>query len=248
MKKIKENKRYRTLCCCILFAFLIAAVLISIYFLYKYKLEKSMKEKMNITDESIVEIYNIPMKEEGIFDKVIHRYIMDEQLFFVYRRGLAWEVQPILESGLGIPNVVDLIFHQWNGEVLVEVAYSTSKGNGDVALYRLKDEKLTPLVIDKGGVDRNLDTTTNAVYENGRLFLELQENEENASFPDVILEGIEWVYGYDSPADYSGDELLYQRNLIRHVYCWDENQNEYILMESTSRILQQIDEVYPITF
>lgn len=130
----------------------------------------------------------------------------------------------------------------------MEIAYSTNKGNGDVSLYRMKGEGLIPLVTDKGGVDKNMDTTTNAIYENGRLFLTLQENETNASFPNVIYKGMEWVYGYESPDDYSGDELLYQRKLIRHVYCWDENKNEYVLTEDTSQVLQQVDGVYPIVF
>ena len=84
------------------------------------------------------------------------------------------------------------------------------------------------------------------MFEEGRLFLKLRESDNGAFYPDIILEGVENIYGYKDPTDYSWDEWLYQRNIICHVFRWDENSKKYILVEENRELLQQVEGVYPI--
>lgn len=88
-----KNKKYVMVCSGIAFA---AVVLVCLF--YRYINRQIIKEKLNIKSDSIVEVYDT-LTEEGFFVKVIHKYMMDEQLFFVHRSGIIWSVEPVLESG-----------------------------------------------------------------------------------------------------------------------------------------------------
>lgn len=73
--------------------------------------------------------------------------------------------------------------------MFVEVASATYQGNGDINIYKL-DKDAVILVLTLGaGVDRNLDLTTNSVYENGRLFMRLSGKEGQANMPDIEVMG-----------------------------------------------------------
>ena len=221
----------------------IATVLLLGQGIYRFCNTNNLRTQMNISEDSIVETYQL---EESIFVKVINEYIMAEELYFVTTKFPFWKAELLQDAETGISDIVDVVFQEWKGENLVEIACSTNKGNGYVSLYWLQKDKLTLLLTDKNAVDRNLDTATNTVYEDGRLFLHLRESKNQTFYPDVFLEGIECVYGYDNSNDYSGEELLYQRNSICHVFCWDEDSGEYILVEDSREVLQQVEGVYSV--
>ena len=100
------------------------------------------------------------------------------------------------------------------------------------------------LLLVQGGVDRNLDLTTNSVYEGGKLNLSFIGMDENVQRPDIIVDGFALIYGYENPDDYTGDEVLYQRMYVKRTYSWDGVG--YVEKQYEEKIMEQIEGVYPI--
>lgn len=130
--------------------------------------------------------------------------------------------------------------------MFVEVASSSHQGNGNIDIYKLDKDSVALVLTVGAGVDRNLNLTTNSIYENGRLFMRLLGNDDQIDMPDIRIEGTEWVYGYSNPDDYTCEELLYQRNLIQYIYRWNSEKKKYFKIEEVKEILQQVDNVYPV--
>lgn len=209
-------------------------------------MKRHLASEMQMSKDSIVEIFHIPSNENCLLVNVINRYTMDEKLFLVAKDKFLWSCTLLTDEVSGITDVVDVVCHQWKDETYIEIASSTSKGNGIVDIYKVESNSLKLVLTVPGAVDRNLDTTTNSVYENGRLFLTMQEAETKEKMPDMIMSGTELVYGYSVPGDYTGEEMLYQRNHIRYVYRWDICLEKYLPIEETNVTLQQMDIVYPV--
>lgn len=206
---------------------------------------ESMRSQMDISDESIVETYFI-RGEECALVNVIEREIYNERLFFMTKDGDSVSCKE-LEEAIGLTDTIEVNIHPWEDKIFVEVACSTNKGNGDIFIYELENQELELLLTAGGAVDRNLDTTTNAVYENGKLHFSLQESEGQDVMPQLVFKGTQWVYGYEVKGDASGEELLYQRNAVRHVYEWDGENGEYIESEKVTELIEQVEGVYPIS-
>lgn len=202
-------------------------------------------QQMDISDESVVETYFISGRE-CVLVNVIEKEIHNERFFFVAKDGDSISCKE-LEETIGFTDTVEVNIHPWQDKIFVEVACSTNKGNGNIFIYELKNRELKLLLTAQGAVDRNLDTTTNAVYENGKLHFYLNESEVQEDMPQLVFKGIQWIYGYEVKGDASGEELLYQRNAVRTVYEWDEENGEYIESENVTELIEQVEEVYPIS-
>lgn len=212
------------------------------FLLAKWIVKKHIEIDMQISDRSVIEIYHVPSYEDYYFINVIDEYISHESLFLLSKELFGWECT-LLSDG---SDIVDVVFHKWNKEVFAEVAWSTHQGNGNIDIYKLDKNSMTLVLTIDAGVDRNLDLTTNSVYENGRLFMRLSGNEEQTDMPDIEVMGNKWVYGYSDPDDYTGEELLYQRILIQYIYRWNKEEKKYEKIEKVEEILQQVDGVYPV--
>lgn len=227
--------------------FSIVIVLLVLYFIYLQQIYRKVIVQTQITDTSVVETYRIADSKESMLLKVTDDYDMDERLYFLsYKYGKV-KMQPLFTGEEGLKVIDDIVFHEWKNQNFVEIACSTNKGNGNVYLYQLKEGKLELVLLAQGAVDKNYDTTTNTVYENGRLFISFEESED-INMPNIILSGVEAIYGYNDPLDYSGDELLYQRNYIERTYKWNMEEKEYTDCEEERKLLQQVDGVYPVTY
>ncbi len=207
---------------------------------------KRIERDMQISDSSVIEIYHVPSHKNQFFINVIDEYINNEKLFFLSKEFFGWKCTLLTNARGGIGDIVDVVFHEWNNEVLVEVASSTYQGNGNIDIYKLDKDSCTLVLTVGAGVDRNHDTTTNSVYENGRLFMRLLGKEGQADMPDIEIWGTKLVYGYSVPDDSTSDEMLYQRISIQYVYRWNSEEKKYYRIEEVEEILQQVDNVYPV--
>ncbi len=212
-----------------------------------YFIQKQQFSKMQISDKCIIEVYYISQTEDCILVNVIDDYISSERLFLVSREGILFQCKELIEEK-GLKDIVEIKVYPWKEKTFVEVACSTSKGNGEITIYELEDSNLKLLLEDKKAVDRNMDTTSNTVYENGKLNVQLRESSNQKSMPKIVLEGVEIVYGYEEEGDYSGTEMLYQRNYIEHIYEWNEKSGKYLELENKKELLQQVEDIYPIVW
>lgn len=221
---------------------IILITLIMCCILIEWIARKRIERDMQISDSSVIEIYHVPSYEDCFLVNVIKRYIYSERLFFLSKDFFGWKCIPLAEG-----DIVDVVFHEWNNEVFVEVSSSSSQGNGNIDIYKLDKDSCTLVLTVGAGVDRNHDLTTNSVYENGRLFMRLPGKEGQADMPDIEMWGTKLVYGYSDPdPDYVGDELLYQRISIQYVYRWNSEEKKYYRIEEVEEVLQQVDNVYPL--
>lgn len=225
---------------------IIFITLIMFYMLVKWIIRGQIEKDMGISDSSVIEIYYVPSYENCFFINVIDEYINNERLFFLSKDLFGWKCTLLMNAREGIGDVVDVVFHEWNNEVFVEVASSTYQGNGDIDIYKLDKDSVTLVLTVGAGVDRNFDLTTNSVYENGRLFVRLSGKEGQTGMPDIEVMGNKWVYGYSDPDNYTGEELLYQRIFIQYIYHWNSEEKKYEKIEEVEDILQQVDDVYPV--
>ena len=230
--------------------FIIGIIFITLmmyFILTEWIARKRIERDMQISDSSVIEIYHVPSYKNQFFINVIDEYINNENLFFLSKEFFGWKCTLLTNAREGIGDIVDVVFHEWNNEVFVEVASSTYQGNGNIDIYKLDKDSCTLVLTVGAGVDRNHDTTTNSVYENGRLFMRLPGKEGQADMPDIEIWGTKLVYGYSDPdPDYTGDELLYQRIFIQYVYRWNSEEKKYYRIEEVEEILQQVDNVYPV--
>ncbi len=203
------------------------------------------KEEMNITNNTILETYHVP-GNDAIFVNVIDDYVLRETLYFISKQGDEWCCEEFFVEEYGFSDIVEIEFSFRNEKTFVELDFSTGKGNGGIALYRLEDGKLTLLLLIDGAVDRNLDMTTNAVYDRGKLNMYLHENEQNPDFPDVELWGTEVVYGYEEKGSAAGREQVYQMYDILQLYHYDESEGTYVKMTEEWELVQQVEGIYPI--
>lgn len=221
---------------------IILITLIMCCILIEWIARKRIERDMQISDSSAIEIYHMPSYDNYFFINVISEYIRKERLFFLSKDFFGWKCI-LLSDG---SDIVDVVFHEWNNEVFVEVASSTYQGNGDIDIYKLDKDSVTLVLTVGAGVDRNFDLTTNSVYENGRLFVRLSGKEGQTDMPDIEVMGNKWVYGYSDPDNYTGEELLYQRVFIKYIYYWNSEEKKYEKIEEVEEILQQVDDVYPV--
>ena len=215
---------------------------IMVYVLLQVLCMLNLKVEMGITPSSILNIYFISSNNKMFLVNVIDDYTMDERLYFVRKEKIGFEICDLLSSKNGITDVVDIKIHEWKEKIFVEAAYSTNKGNGEIVLYEVKQEELEDVLTIQGGVDRNLDLTTNTIYANGKLDLELVEKKDT-QMPCVIVDGIKLIYGYAENSDFSEEELLSQRVYIKKIYGWTDDG--YIECENKQELLQQIEGVEP---
>ena len=203
------------------------------------------KEEIYLTESCTVQVYNPPLNKQFYLVFVTEQKYHPNYLYCVLENGEASKIVP-LEFDNGLQHIYSIEFHEWENEVYVEVAVATHQGNGCIYLYRIKDGTIENLLMAQGTVDRNLDLTTNSIYQNDKLTLIMEEGEDSSGMPIIKLQGIKLIYGYDKPNTYAGQELLYQQNFIEFIYQWDNEEQVYVQTGESSKTIQEVKGVYPI--
>lgn len=199
---------------------------------------------LGITTTSLFQIYEIPTREKEFLIKVTDNGV--DKMSFVHRTGIKLQITPLIKGEEGLYKIDNIEFHTWNNKGFVEIANSTDKGNGVIFLYLIEGNQIRKVLIAQNAVDRNLDTTANTVYENGMLNIQFEGEKSEQDMPDVILSGTELIYGYAVPEDFTGEELLFQRNAVHYTYKWNKETKMYEKCEYKKELLQQVEGVYPI--
>lgn len=203
------------------------------------------KEEIYFTESCTVQVYKPPLNKQFYLVFVTEEKYYPNFLYCVLENEEEPKIVP-MEFDNGLQHIYAIEFHEWDNEVYVEVAVATHQGNGCTYLYRIKEGIIENILMAQGTVDRNLDITTNSIYQNDRLTLKMVEGIDESDMPIIKFQGIEMVYGYDKPNTYSGDELLYQQNFIEFIYQWDDEEKIYVQTGESSKIIQQFEGVYPI--
>ena len=133
--------------------FIIGIIFITLmmyFILTEWIARKRIERDMQISDSSVIEIYHVPSYKNQFFINVIDKYIYHERIFFLSKDFFGWKCISLSDGG----DIVDVVFHEWNNEVFVEVASSTYQGNGDIDIYKLNKDSCTLVLTVGAGVDK----------------------------------------------------------------------------------------------
>ncbi len=212
------------------------------------------KEKLGITDGTSVELYSNPNLENQYFVKVVTEVDWSEMLYRVTVNGNKKSIEVMLgDEGYAIVDDVTFYTQRDNLElpnkyipILLAVTTSSHMGNGNTIFYAFTQDGTMDMLLNASHtVDREKDTTNGAIFENGRLSVDISENKNGSEYSNIVFKGREYMYGVKDN-DITG-EYLYQIIDIKKLYSFNNETFQYEETSDKEDIIQTVEGVTSYT-
>lgn len=192
------------------------------------------KDEMNITDKSAVQIYRHTLDNRFYIVEVSEE---KDCLFWILNDGKDSKIIPIRYDN-DLDYIYAIEFYEWEEKLYVEVDAETKQGNGNIYLYRVEDGRLENILTVNNAVDHYIDSVNNEAYQNEKLSLKMNKNNDSYEMPLIELQGVQLVYEYDNVQNQSEVPVIKQRNFVEYIYQWDEQKQLYVLDSEKTEVLQ----------